>query len=177
MNTLKRKLTFKEDEFEGTAWFYPRTINPKYWPNRKTVYAYGSTKGYAILVSNYHASDWVFHDHIQVKIGEEVYTTGKIESYDKSNRTDNSGGGIWENVQYDRSRDNGVLNALASAEADEPVKVRFIGRQYRNDQRLYSADVQAIKDVYRMAELYKKKDELEEKLKETQSKYILDLES
>lgn len=150
-NVLKKKFTFKKDEFNGNGWYTHKTfVNSNY---RKTLKAYVRDNGYIYLESQWYDEDWIFHTHIQVKAGENVVTTNTIESYDEHNVHQNDGGVVWENISYVNGGDNGVIDAITKA--DKAVKVRFVGQKFHRDIVLPTKDQVAIKESQKLAELIK----------------------
>jgi hypothetical protein len=152
---LKKNFIFKKDEFKGGGWYTHRnqTINANY--NRKCLYTHVNTMGYIYLEDQFHSDDWIFHTSIDVKIGDKVYRSSKIETYDKNNNTQNSGYSVWENISYINGKDNGIIKAIAE-NTDKEIKVRFNGKQYHSDMILSRKDKLGIKESYELSELIKK---------------------
>ncbi len=146
---LEKKFKKKVDEFNGIGWYYHKSWGAR-WLNRKGLRADINTDGYCYLVSNYHSSDWLFHTKIKVIVNGTTYTSSEIKRFDDSNKSDNSGGKIWEVIQYSKGRDNGILKAIAK-NSDKVIKVRFIGREFKDDIILSSKDKLAIKDCYELS--------------------------
>jgi hypothetical protein len=152
---LKKNFILKKDEFDGEGWYTHRnqTISANY--NRKCLYTHVNTTGYIYLEDQYHSDDWIFHTSIDVKIGEKVYRSSKIETFDKNHKTENSGYSVWENISYTNGKDNGIIKAIAE-NTEKEIKVRFNGKQYYSDMVLSSKDKRSIKESYEFSELIKK---------------------
>jgi hypothetical protein len=150
---VKKSFTFKEDEFNGSGWYHHKLWG-RHFLNRNGLTTSVNKEGYIYLSSNYHADDWIFHDAIQVKVGDDVYTSEIIPTYDDSHITDNSGGSVWEIIQFTNDRDNGILKAIADSPT-KVVKVRFVGDQYLKDFTLSKGDKLAIAECKRLSDLIK----------------------
>ena len=150
LENLKHKFTYKKDEFQDIG-FYTHKRWGNYWPNSKTLTSGVNSSGFAWLRSNYSADDWLFHTSVHVLIGDKKLTSPTVETFNKNNKTDNSGGRIWEVVTYDNTE---ILKEIAQ-NTDKTIKIRFNGREFYNDAILSSADKQALKDCYELAELIK----------------------
>lgn len=148
INRLVSRCLVTHDEFKDVTFYKHKTVG-KYYPNRKTIYAECNSEGYFYLRSNYHANDWIFHESVQVKIGDDVLTSGVVPSYDENNRQDNDAGSVWENVTYG-DLGKAIITRIA-AKPEARVVVRFQGRQYHDDVTLSAADKNAIKEVYDLA--------------------------
>jgi hypothetical protein len=96
----------------------------------------------------------MFHEKVQVKIGDKVYESDTVPTTNKNNITDPTGEGIYENVSYIGGGDNGIIEAIAKSGTQE-VHVRFEGRQSVHDFTLNTKDKQAIVDGYRLSQLLK----------------------
>lgn len=145
-NILKKKFKSKKDEFNNVEWFTHK--NQVGLCCRNYLMAHVNLNGFMYLEDQYYSSDWIFHTSIQVKIGNKVYNSYTVETYSKNNRTDNSGGSVWENIDY-IDGDNGIIKAIAD-NYDKEIKVRFNGREYYHDFTLPKSDKEAIKDSYRL---------------------------
>ncbi len=152
---IKTKFTYKYDEFEQKGWYTAKTQDPGTTFNSQVLQLMVNNKGYTYLVDRYYGSDWLFHTRTEVKIGEALYKTDDIPSYDDNNSSWNSGGSVWESISYTADRDNGIIKAIAES-GDTPVKVRFAGGSAGvKDFTLTKRDQQAIKDAYELSNLIK----------------------
>lgn len=152
---LKKKFDYKYDEFEKKGWYMAKTQAVANIYNSQMLGVHVNNVGYAYLEDQYYGSDWIFHTRTEVKIGEAIYKTDDIQTYDDNNSTNNSGGSVWENISYTAERDNGIIKAIAESE-DQPVKVRFAGGSGGvKDFTLTKRDQQAIKDAYELSNLIK----------------------
>lgn len=149
---LKRKFTYKKDEFKDIG-FYTHKTWGKNWKNRCTLTSDVNSSGYVWLNSNYSREDWLFHTRIIVKIGDETIRSEEVPTYSDNHRTDNAGGRVWEVITY--NDDKGILKAIAE-NSDKKIKVRFEGDKYYHDVTLSSKDKLALKDCYELGQLIKK---------------------
>ncbi|GLB51722.1 hypothetical protein NBRC110019_07610 [Neptunitalea chrysea] len=150
VDSLKKDFLFEEDEFNDQVWINHKRFG-KYWPNRNALVVYIRKDGSYYLQSNYHGSDWVFHQNIKVKLGNDVITSENINTFDKRHKTDLSGGDVWEVNQYTNNSPD-VAKAIAHYTGKEPVKVRFQGEQNIEDFTLSSRDKKAIEESIIFAE-------------------------
>jgi hypothetical protein len=152
---LKNKFNYAYDEFEKIGWYENKTQVVANTFNKKMLRVRVNNAGYAYLEDQYYGDDWIFHTRVAVKIGDVVYTSDDIPSYDSDNHKNNSGGSVWEQISYTGGRDNGVIEAIAKS-GDASVLVRFAGDQGVSDFTLAARDQQAIKDAYELSNLIKK---------------------
>lgn len=152
---LKTKFDYKYDEFEKKGWYTNKSQAVSIIFDKKLLRVYVNDSGYAYLESQYYGDDWIFHTKVAVKIGDAIYETDDVPTYDPSNETTNGSGSVWENVSYLGFTDSGIIKAIAES-GDTPVKVRFEGQNNVSDITLAKRDQQAIKDSYELSELIKK---------------------
>ena len=152
---LKTKFDYKYDEFEKKGWYTAKSQSAESTSYKTLLRAFVNNSGYIYLASQYHGDDWIFHTKATVKIGDTVYTTEDIPSYDSNNERTNSTGGVWEEISFIGGKDNGILKAIAES-GDLPIKVRLSGDQDLKDFTLSQKDQQAIKDAYQLSDLIKK---------------------
>lgn len=151
LEVLKKKFDFNNDEFKKVGW-YVHKDQKSY--TRDMLKMNIMNDGYYYMESQYHASDWMFHQKVQVKIGDKVYESETVPTTSKNNITDATGEGIYENVSYLAGGDNGIIEAIAKS-GDQEILVRFEGRESVHDFTLNPKDKQAIIDGYRLSELLK----------------------
>ncbi|MCK9573633.1 MAG: hypothetical protein M0R20_04470 [Candidatus Omnitrophica bacterium] len=152
---LKNKFNYDYDEFEKIGWYENKTQVVANTFDKKMLRVRVNNKGYAYLEDQYYGDNWIFHTRVVVKIGDTIYTSDDIPSYDSANHTNNSGGSVWERISYSGGRDNGIIEAIAKS-GDASVLVRFAGDQGVSDFTLAARDQQAIKDAYELSNLIKK---------------------
>jgi len=152
---LKTKFDYNYDEFEEKGWYTPKTQIVENTFNKNLLRVHVNNSGYAYLSDQYYGDDWIFHTRIEVKIGDTIYKSSDIPSYDPSHRTDNYGGSVWETISYTGGRDNGIMKAIAES-GSSTVKVRFTGGDGVHDFTLAKRDQQAIKDSYELSQLITK---------------------
>lgn len=150
---LKTKFNYKYDEFEKKGWYEAKSqVVANTW-NSQMLKVNVNNAGYAYLEDQYYGDDWLFHTRAEVKIGDAIYKTDDVETFDPNNSQNNSGGSVWENISYTAGRDNGIIKAIAES-GDTPVKVRYTGgREGVKDFTLTKRDQQAIKDAYELSNL------------------------
>lgn len=154
LGELKNKFDYKYDEFNKIGWYVPKSQTVGNTYNQKFLKVLVNNSGYIYLQSVYYASDWLFHTRIEVKIGDSIYKSEDVPTYNKDNETDIGGGSIWEYVSYTSGKDNGIIKAIAES-GDATIKVRYVGRQSIFDMNLSKRDQQAIKDSYELSQLIK----------------------
>ena len=152
---LKTKFNYKYDQFESKGWYDAKTEATDYTYNKEMLKVNVNNVGYAYLQDQYYGDDWIFHTRVQVKIGDAVYTSADIPSYDPNNSTNNGSGSVWETISYTGGQDNGIIKAIAES-GTTPVLVRFAGGSGGvYDFTLSERDRQAIKDAYQLSTLIK----------------------
>lgn len=151
MELLKKNFKYKYDEFKKIGFY----SHKNQYTNRKCLITTINSEGYIYLTSLYHADNWIFHTRIEVKIGDQIYKSGEVPTYNEDNITQNDGGYVWEQVRYMNEIDNGIIKAISESGKNE-IKVRFIGGKFHNDITLNKKDKQAIIDSYELSQLIKK---------------------
>ncbi len=152
LSELKKKFTYSYDEFKDVGWYDNKSQNVDATFDKKLLKVSVNNNGYAYLSDQYYGDDWIFHTRVEVKIGDTVYKTDDIPSYDSNNHKNNSSGSVWETIDYTKDRDNGIIKAIAES-GDATIKVRFTGGEYYDDITLAKRDQQAIKDAYELSQL------------------------
>lgn len=150
---FKKNFRYSQDEMSGHGW-YDHKVWGKGYPPKTTLTCTVFESGRISLSSFYKSDDWLFHESISVKAGDEKIDSGVVQSFEDSNRRDHSGGTVWENVTYSDERENGII-ALIANNVDKKILVRFHGDKYYDDITLSKTDKQAIADSYRLANLIK----------------------
>ena len=105
------------DKFSDYVWYEQKTQTSVTRSMLKVMLDEDGTKR---LISQYYGNDWIFHNQVQVKIGDVVYTTG-TGSPNRSAGSD----GVYESNLYDN--DEGIIDAIAKS-GDTPVYVRLVGK-------------------------------------------------
>lgn len=152
---LKTKFSYEYDEFQKTGWYSAKSQVVGNTFDDAVLRIHVNHVGYMYISDQYYGDNWIFHTHVEVKVGDTLYKSADIPSYDPSNTTNNSSGSVWEFISYTNGRDNGIINAIAKS-GDTSIKVRFSGGQGVHDFTLTKRDQQAIKDAYELSELIKK---------------------
>lgn len=151
---LKTKFNYKYDEFEKIGWYENKSQIVDTTFDKKMLRVRVNNTGYAYLEDQYYGDNWIFHTRVEVKIGDKVYKSADIPTYDSDNARENSGGSVWETISYTGGRDNGIIEAIAK-NSDSLVLVRFAGDHGVSDFTLAKRDQQAIKDAYELSTLIK----------------------
>ncbi|MDO8996888.1 MAG: hypothetical protein Q7U77_09680, partial [Sediminibacterium sp.] len=159
IKTIKKltpKFIKKVDEFRDVTFYTHKTFG-RYYPNRKTLCAEVNSNGDLNLTSNYYSEDWLFHTKFILLVNGEKAESPTVETFSENNRTDNSGGEIWENVYYGTQNDSSVQNVLILLDTNKgkTAKIRFIGREHYDDATLRQSDVTAILESYYLAKAIK----------------------
>lgn len=144
---LTANFIVEKDDFDNTVRYYHKAWGTT-WPHRKTLCMVVFSDGSYYLISNYWNDSWIFHTRVQVKVGDEVYTSPTIESFSKLNIHEVVSGGIYERIIFTDAPD--VVMPVAAA-GDKTVKVRFEGGQYYDDAVLSDKDKKAISDCLDLA--------------------------
>lgn len=152
---MESKFYKNTDEINGNTWYTHKRFTNSY-PNRKTLVASVHSSGLIFLKSNYYSSDWIFHTKIQVKVGEKVFETKEVKSYDDDNYTFNTGGDVWELVTFDEGNEGLDIIKSISNNIDKKVYVRFTGDKVYDETNLNDKDKIAIKESYELYKLLKK---------------------
>ncbi|QHL87449.1 hypothetical protein GU926_08360 [Nibribacter ruber] len=150
---LKKSFHHDKDEMSGRGW-YDHKVWGKGYPEKNALTCTVFDSGHIMLRSFYTGDDWLFHESVSVKVGEERIDSDAIPSYDDSNRRDNSGGTVWESITYDSDEENGII-ALIAQNVEKKILVRLNGDQYYKDITLTKIEKQAIADAYRLSNLIK----------------------
>lgn len=146
----KSNFSYKNDEFQKVGWYTHKLENTS---NRNTLMAKVNSTGYIYLEDQFYGEDWIFHTHVEVKIGDNIYKSDDVKGSD--NERENSGGDVWETITYSNGKDNGILQAIAE-NSDKQIKVRFVGDQHISDFILSTSDKNIIRDSYNLSNLIKK---------------------
>lgn len=159
IKTIKKltpKFIKKVDEFRDITFYTHRTFG-SYYPNRKTLCGEVNSNGDFNLKSNYYSEDWLFHTKFILLVNGEKAESATVETFSENNRTDNSGGEIWENVYYGTQNDSSVQDILILLDTNKgkTAKIRFIGREHYDDAILRQSDVTAILESYYLAKAFK----------------------
>lgn len=130
----------KKDEFEGYIWIEPKT-KPKYRNQNGFYLCFIKTKeGYPTnlrFVGQYTADNWLFIQTVKFNID------GNIWNYNPNDIKRDNNTKIWEwfddNVE---SSNASLIEAIAYAK--NPIKVRFIGRQYYDERIISKKEIKSI---------------------------------
>ncbi len=155
LTELKNKFSYEYDEFDKIGWYKAKTQVVDHTWDENLLKVYVNNTGYCYLADQYYGDNWIFHTRVEVKIGDTIYKSEDIPSYDPNNKHENSSGSVWETISYTKGKDNGIIKAIAES-GDATIRVRFTGDQMSRDFTLSKRDQQAIKDAYRLSELLKK---------------------
>jgi len=96
---------------------------------------YDKDSYWAFIRATYSGKDWIFFDHVIVLVGDQRYVTQELPFYsDYVKREVNwNGGGVTEQVDFPLSHKDtrALAYAIAYAEEDEEIRVRFVGEKNR----------------------------------------------
>lgn len=158
LNDLKSHFEYTGDEFDKIGWYQHKSQTVDNSFNRKCLIIHVNSKGNYYLEDQFYSEDWIFHTSIKVKVGDQIFESAKIETYNPNNKTQNGGQHVWESINYLDGGDNGIIEAIAQ-NVDSVVTVRFNGRQYYSDFTLQMKDKKAIKEGFELSELIKQLNE------------------
>lgn len=133
----------RKDEFEGISWIENKQ-SPKY-RNQNGFYLYfmrNKEGGISNLrfVGQYEAEDWLFIRSLKLNIN------GNIWEYTPKNIKSDHDSRIWEWFDDSVSSDNALL-IEAIAYSENPIKVRFIGKQYYGERTISKKDIKSIQQT------------------------------
>lgn len=141
-DSLIKFFNVKKDEFKDASFYINKRFH--YWPDRTCLYSYFNSQGDLFLVSNFYSSDWIFHTSATILINGEKLETNKVETFSEWNKTQNSGGDIWENVSYTSEKE---IIELIGLKKKNQIKVRLNG-QYSHDFIMSSDDKEAFAQTW-----------------------------
>lgn len=146
--------TLAKDDFQDKGWYTHKNFGKKA-AGRKTLKAHVREDGFIYLESQWYGNDWIFHNHIKVRVGSLILSSPKVETSNKNNKQEGAGNHFWENVYYRETGDNGIIQAIADS-TSKPVKVRFEGRKFNRDIILTDEEKRSLKESYQLSEILKK---------------------
>lgn len=122
--------------------------------NRSHLRSYTDINGIFYMSSNYTGEGRIYHNGVQVKIGENLIITDTI-STDAFHHNFEINGIVWEIVKYKRGTDNGIASFIAS-NTNERIDVTFCGHTPSGKQTNYriimtDTDKKAIRDTYQLS--------------------------
>lgn len=154
---LIKGFTAIRDEFNETEIYRSKRIEERY-VNRKTIYALCNSSGELALVSNYFDADWLFHDRVKVKIGDDIFETQSISLSEKGSTQYNEDGNVWENIVY--TSNDEIIKTIAD-DPSKKVLVRFEGKQFYNNSEVSLNDKKSIRETYLLAKCIYRSKEIE----------------
>jgi hypothetical protein len=130
---------------------------------RKRIEPVVTSSGTIFLRSVYRDRDWIYHDHVVVRIGEREWQTASLpaESPDVLRRESRRDSGrnsrdneryIAETLSYRGGSDNGIVRAIAQA-GDATVSMRLSGGPRLYEKVLSNDEKQLFSDAYELAAL------------------------
>jgi hypothetical protein len=149
---LKRKFDFEADKIYGGGIYTPSSQATDYTFNKSYLGVRIDSHGNVYPESHYYGDEWIFHSKVVAKVGGAVLESDDIPSYDHAVHHFSGSGSVWETISFVGGRDNGIFEAVAKS-SDEPIIVRFIGRDGYKEFNLSARDRNAIRDGYRLATL------------------------
>jgi hypothetical protein len=134
---LTPHFNIKADEFNHTVRAMHKAFRPTMNGNGTTLVAEVDNRTFN-LCSQYVASDWIFHEKVTLKVGDEVLTAS-------GPRKDEVRDGVIEEVCLDPEDGISFARLIRSA-GDKPVRVRLEGKYYK-DYTLRSTSQKAIAET------------------------------
>lgn len=147
-NTLRKKFSYKKDEFRETGWYTHGSQKNAGWGKRVLVHV--NKDGFIYLSSWYRQSDWMFHDYMILLCEGRKAATVEPSSDNVYHQVND---GILEHNHYTDSSEEAIRLVVNSGK--KPVKIRFEGAQYHNDFTLSLRDKQAIIEAYELSQAIK----------------------
>ncbi|AEI50465.1 hypothetical protein [Runella slithyformis] len=151
---MTNNFTLDKDDFQDKGWYTHKNFGKKA-AGRKTLKAHVREDGFICLESQWYGNDWIFHNHIKVRVGSLILSSPKVETYDRNNKQESTGSHYWENIYYRETGDNGIIQAIADS-TSKPVKVRFEGRKFNHDIVLTHEEKRSLKESHELSEILKK---------------------
>lgn len=156
IRTLQAKFRFSPDSIEGGGWYRPKSESADNSWNRTFLGIWVAANGRTYLESHFYGDSWIFHDHIVVRLGDQVLRSEVIPSYSDLNSRHNSSGSVWETLSFTGGKDNGILNAIAEAPDSMPIRVRLEGDDRMREFVLAKRDRIAIQEGDELGALLRK---------------------
>jgi hypothetical protein len=149
LKNLIKSFKSKLDDFSNITWY-----THKNFPLSFTgLSAVTNDQGHSYLISNFHSENWLFHTSIMVKIGDNIFESEDIPTYDKRNIHDNYTT-IWETVSF---TNDSLLFKMIAFNVGKKIKVRLNGQQYYHEYILNDKLKLAIRDTYDLGKLLERK--------------------
>lgn len=143
---LRPSFRFSPDSIEGGGWYaHKNQLVANSW-DRTHLAIHVAADGRTYLSSDYTGDNWIFHNHITVRIGDRVLNSETIPSYSDLNVHNNSSGRVWETLHLTAGKDNGIMEAIANAPDTATIRVRFVGDERIKDITLSKRDHIAIRE-------------------------------
>jgi hypothetical protein len=139
--------------------------------SRKRIEPVVTSSGTIFLRSVYRDRDWIYHDHVIARVGDQEYVsdalpatspdvtrreTRRESSSDRRRGRYDEDRYISESVRYRGSSDNGILRAIAEA-GDAKVTVRLAGGQRVFDKTLSSDEKRLFAEAMELATLLRRR--------------------
>lgn len=158
---LKNLFTAKEDEFNHTTWYIPKTAPDSYRANG--IYCYfeksANKAGNLNFAVQYFSNKWLYIQHLEFLIDGKTYPflpesvekdSNKAMSEDEENGV-KINGNKWEwfnepisSIHHDKRFNMNMILALYNAKS---VKVKFAGKQYAKVKTMSHEEIASIKTV------------------------------
>lgn len=140
-----QKMRVSIDDINNITWYYDKT-SPRF-SNYNGLYAYiGKSEGskpWLRLAIQYAADDWLFIEKYTIKVDDQTFYITE-NSYGEIKK-DNGSGGIWE--WLDRLVGNEEYEIIQAISKGKDVKIRFNGKDYRDDKTITLQQKLAIRNV------------------------------
>jgi hypothetical protein len=133
------------DKFTNDVTYRHKSMS-KYW-NCGTTLNLKLQDGTLLLQSSYNGSDWIFHDHFIVKIGEVSKEYTGRNKHEVINHCD-------EAVFLDAGDSKSLVEFIATADPKLPVMVRLVGH-YRKDFQLSAEKRKGIIETWELSKILK----------------------
>lgn len=154
IHRLLKKMTVKEDRFQGSAFYY-HTTAPAYCDIRSCIIPYIGRQGdeytWLCWYLDYTGDDWVFWDTVIFVVDGKTYR--KDVGYNNVSR-DNAWGTVWETYTSSATSESDK-ELFRSIAASEETLVRFSGK-YNYDMTVSTQDKQAIADIMALYDAWTK---------------------
>lgn len=142
---LKLKFNFIEDKINNSGWYLHKKNRSKYQTHIEIPV---SANGYFFLKSSYYGNDWIFHDCITVKVGEESFNSSRLDAHSDFNMRDNKAGKVFETLNLTKpSLDMAIIKEI-SENLDKEILIRFNGKETSFDLTLTDQDKKIIQESY-----------------------------
>ena len=93
LNSIIANFEINKDDFKKITWYKHKHFSSKKY-NETYLQTPVNNKGYIYLVSCYYGEDWLFHEKLLIKIGENVFESPRVPTYSENHHTEIGSSGV-----------------------------------------------------------------------------------